>query len=98
MYCRICEREFPDILVKLLISINRKQGYKAAEENINLAINFFKKYPRYVVGLDLSGDPMTGDAFLELLKEARMAGLKVVVHCAEVNSDLFGSKSIQLES
>ncbi|XP_076176171.1 adenosine deaminase-like protein isoform X2 [Ptiloglossa arizonensis] len=84
----ICEREFPDILVKLLISINRKQGYKAAEENINLAINFFKKYPRYVVGLDLSGDPMTGDAFLELLKEARMAGLKVVVHCAEIPNEI----------
>ncbi|XP_076237196.1 adenosine deaminase-like protein [Calliopsis andreniformis] len=79
-----CKTDFPNILVKLLISINRKQGYKAAQENIQLAINFFKKYPEYIVGLDLSGDPMTGEAFLELLKKARTAGLKITAHCAEV--------------
>lgn len=72
------------MLVKLLVSINRKQGYKAAQENIELAISFFKEYPEYIVGLDLSGDPKTGDAFLELLKKARTAGLKIAAHCAEV--------------
>ncbi|XP_053999473.1 adenosine deaminase-like protein isoform X2 [Hylaeus anthracinus] len=85
---RLCKTVFPDILVKLLISINRKQGYKSAEENIDLAINFFKKYPQYIVGLDLSGDPMTGDAFLELLKKARIAGLKIAAHCAEISNEI----------
>ncbi|XP_053975290.1 adenosine deaminase-like protein isoform X1 [Hylaeus volcanicus] len=85
---RLCKTDFPDILVKLLISINRKQGYKSAEENIDLAINFFKKYPQYIVGLDLSGDPMTGDAFLELLKKARIAGLKIAAHCAEISNEI----------
>lgn len=70
--------------MKLLISVNRKQGYKAAQENIELAINFMKKYPQYIVGLDLSGDPITGNIFLKLLRKARMAGLKIAAHCAEV--------------
>ncbi|CAL7936842.1 unnamed protein product [Xylocopa violacea] len=83
----VCKTDFPNILVKLLISINRKQGYKAAQENIELAIDFFKKYPQYIVGLDLSGDPMTGGTFLELLKKARVAGLKIAAHCAEVPNE-----------
>lgn len=83
----VCKIDFPNILVKLLISVNRKQGYKAAQENIELAINFMKKYPQYIVGLDLSGDPMTGSIFLKLLKKARMAGLKIAAHCAEVSNE-----------
>ncbi|XP_076276240.1 adenosine deaminase-like protein [Lasioglossum baleicum] len=83
-----CKTDFSDITVKLLVSINRKQGYRAAEENIELAIDYFKKYPQYVVGLDLSGDPMAGDAFLELLKKARNAGLKIAAHCAEVSNEV----------
>ncbi|KAK9294432.1 hypothetical protein QLX08_010953 [Tetragonisca angustula] len=83
----ICKTDFPNILLKLLISINRKQGYKAAQDNIELAINFFKKYPQYIVGLDLSGDPMTGSTFLELLRKARLAGLKIAAHCAEVPNE-----------
>lgn len=75
----------PQILVKLLISINRKQGYESAEENINLAIQFMEKYPGYVVGIDLSGNPTTGDSFLELLETSRKVGLKIIAHCAEVN-------------
>ncbi|XP_031832823.2 adenosine deaminase-like protein [Nomia melanderi] len=84
----VCKADFPDIIVKLLISINRKQGYKAAEENIKLAIDYFGRYPQYVVGLDLSGDPMVGDAFLELLKKARSAGLKIAAHCAEISNEM----------
>jgi len=73
--------------VKLLISINRKEGFESAKENINLAIQFMKKYPQYVVGVDLSGDPTAGDIenFLQLLEMSRNVGLKIAVHCAEVN-------------
>ncbi|XP_011696540.1 PREDICTED: adenosine deaminase-like protein [Wasmannia auropunctata] len=80
--------EFPQILVKLLVSIDRKQGYESAQENINLAIQFMKKYPGYVVGIDLSGDPTAGDSFLELLETSRKAGLRITAHCAEVPNEV----------
>lgn len=82
---RISKSECSQILVKLLVSINRKQGYESAEENINLAIQFMKNYPEYVVGIDLSGDPTAGDSFLELLETSRKAGLRITAHCAEVS-------------
>lgn len=84
----ISKSKCPQILVKLLISINRKQGYESAEENINLAIQFMEKYPGYVVGIDLSGDPTTGDSFLELLETSRKVGLKITAHCAEVPNEV----------
>lgn len=71
--------------MKLLVSINRKHGYESAKENVNLAIQYMKRYPEYIVGLDLSGDPTAEDSFLELLKIAKKAGLKIAAHCAEVN-------------
>ncbi|XP_018304077.1 adenosine deaminase-like protein [Mycetomoellerius zeteki] len=80
--------EFPQILVKLLVSINRKQGYEPAEENINLAIQFMEKHPEHVVGIDLSGDPTVGDSFLELLETSRKVGLRITAHCAEVPNEM----------
>ncbi|XP_070150403.1 N6-Methyl-AMP deaminase [Polyergus mexicanus] len=80
--------QFPQILVKLLISINRKQGYESARENINLTIEFMKKYPEYIVGIDLSGDPTVSYSFLELLEMSRKAGLKIAAHCAEVPNEM----------
>ncbi|XP_050450363.1 adenosine deaminase-like protein isoform X2 [Cataglyphis hispanica] len=80
--------QFPQILVKLLISINRKQGCETARENINLAIEFMKKYPEYIVGIDLSGDPTVNYSFLELLEMSRKAGLKITAHCAEVPNEM----------
>lgn len=36
------------------------------------------------MGIDLSGDPTEGDAYLNLFKNARNIGLKIAAHCAEV--------------
>ncbi|XP_066590477.1 adenosine deaminase-like protein isoform X2 [Prorops nasuta] len=82
-----CAKKYPTILVKLLISVDRKQGCQNAEENIDLAIKFMKKYPSYIVGIDLSGEPTMGDAFLHLLETSREAGLKIAAHCAEVPNE-----------
>lgn len=82
---RACKTKLPGILVKLLISINRKRGLVEAEENIKLAIKLRQEYREYVVGIDLSGDPTEGDAFIQLLQECRGAGLKIAAHCAEVS-------------
>lgn len=50
-----------------------------------------EKYPEYIVGIDLSGDPTAGDSFLELLEMSRKVGLRITAHCAEV-SYLFSNK------
>lgn len=83
-YFRSCRTEKLGITVKLMISVNRKQGFKAAKENVHLAIDMIKEY-QDIVGIDLSGDPTKGDAFIELLEQARKAGLRIAAHCAEVH-------------
>lgn len=85
---KICRSQFPQILVKLLISINRKHGYESAKENVDLAIQFMKQYPEYIVGIDLSGDPTMGDSFLELLEMSRKIGLRIAAHCAEIPNEM----------
>nr|XP_012235884.1 PREDICTED: adenosine deaminase-like protein isoform X2 [Linepithema humile] len=86
----ISKSQYPEIVVKLLVSINRKEGFESAKENINLAKQFMEKYPQYVVGIDLSGDPTAGDIenFLQLLEMSREMGLKIAVHCAEVPNNI----------
>ncbi|XP_012251017.2 adenosine deaminase-like protein isoform X2 [Athalia rosae] len=81
---RASEVSYPKIMVKFLISVDRKRGYKDARENIQLGIELRKKYAKYVVGIDLSGDPTKESAFIELLHICREAGLKIAAHCAEV--------------
>ncbi|XP_015594706.1 adenosine deaminase-like protein isoform X2 [Cephus cinctus] len=82
------KNRYPEILVKYLISVDRMKGYESAKQNIELAIEMIEQYPDYVVGLDLSGDPSKGSAFLELLEKSRKAGLKITAHCAEVPNEI----------
>lgn len=59
-----------------------------AEENIKEAIKAHAAHPDVVVGVDLSGNPSCGnvtDDILPLFSEARASGLKIALHCAEVN-------------
>ncbi|KYQ55069.1 Adenosine deaminase-like protein, partial [Trachymyrmex zeteki] len=84
--------EFPQILVKLLVSINRKQGYEPAEENINLAIQFMEKHPEHVVGIDLSGDPTVPNEMetndILKFKPDRLG------HCTCIHPSLQGSQQL----
>ncbi|XP_044016981.1 adenosine deaminase-like protein isoform X2 [Aphidius gifuensis] len=75
------------IIVKLLISVDRKQGSLNADENIKLAIKFHEEYPKCVVGIDLSGDPEEGEACIKLFQDCRKVGLKIAAHCAEVPNE-----------
>lgn len=68
------------------MSVNRKQGLKAAKENIHLAIDMVKENSN-IVGIDLSGDPNSGEAFIDLLAKAKKAKLKIAAHCAEVGRE-----------
>lgn len=75
-----------DIDVRYLIAIDRRGGPVAAKEAVKLAEEFFLSTQDTVLGLDLSGDPTTGQArdFLEPLLEAKKAGLKLALHLSEV--------------
>ena len=71
------------ILVKLLLSIDRREDISAAMRTVELA----EKYQEQgVVGIDLSGNPSVGswDDWLPALQRARDEGLKITAHAAEV--------------
>jgi adenosine deaminase len=74
------------ILVKLMVSLDRQQGKESASETVDVAIAAYHQNPKIIVGLDLSGDPMKGlvTDYLPILARGRNAGLKTSIHCAEV--------------
>ncbi|XP_044736688.1 adenosine deaminase-like protein [Chrysoperla carnea] len=70
------------IIVKLIISINRSK--KDEDEIFDLAMEYHKKYPNLIVGIDIGGNPISSDWKPELLKKAREYGFRIVIHTAEV--------------
>lgn len=79
--------QLPSILVKLIVSINRRESIESAEENGSLAIKYSKLHPDIVCGVDLSGDPMSKKFpdFEPILARARESGLKLALHCGEID-------------
>lgn len=80
--------QLPDILVKLIVSINRRESLESSMENVDLAIKYAKLYANVICGIDLSGDP-TQKAFVDfvpLLTKAKEHGFKLALHCGEVDN------------
>ena len=75
--------EIKTICVKFLISVNRTADSETAKE----AVDLMQKYKDPVVGLELSGDPRSGDFnnFVSEFKRAQDLGFKVTLHCAETS-------------
>jgi len=78
-------KEDLDIVVNLLVSINRAQSKEAAMENIKLAAQY---YGKGVAGIDFSGNPTIGrfTDFNDVLQFARKCQLPITLHFAEVNN------------
>ncbi|XP_041972711.1 adenosine deaminase-like protein isoform X2 [Aricia agestis] len=76
------------IIPALIISINRAHTILEAKKIADLAIEFHKKHPNIVVGIELSGNPAVGQflQFIPILTRARNAGLKVTLHCGEISN------------
>lgn len=70
-------------MVRLLLSIDRREGSDAALETVKLAAEL---QAEGVVGVDLSGNPTVGswDSWEPALREARRLGLKLTIHAGEV--------------
>ncbi|XP_017000254.2 adenosine deaminase-like protein [Drosophila takahashii] len=82
------KEKYPDIRVKLLPSINRAEPVAVADETISLAVELSQSHPDLILGIDLSGNPAHGrfSDFTPILALAREKGLKLALHCAEIDN------------
>lgn len=73
--------------MKLLISVDRKNGEEEGLKTVQLATTIQTKYPDVMVGIDISGDPRLGDAswIVRVMQYARNEGLKISCHLPEVD-------------
>lgn len=76
-----------NIIVKLLLSINRNQTLQDSEQSLQTIIEMKDKYPDIIKGIDLSGDPKVGNFNEDLFLAAKKGGLLVALHCAEVQNN-----------
>ncbi|XP_067144571.1 adenosine deaminase-like protein A isoform X2 [Centruroides vittatus] len=76
----------PNIIVKVLLSIDRRNSLSEAYETAKLAEKYMHLTDNDVVGVDLSGDPQIGDvqSFLPVLQYARQNNLKLALHISEI--------------
>ena len=88
------ETDFPNIKVRLLVSINRTSSLESAQETLALVKEIES---RFIVGVELSGDPRDGsfatfEADLRSFREE--TGMKVSLHCAETEEQKAESQSM----
>lgn len=76
--------------MKLLPSIDRSKSSNTARDNLDVVIEMKKEHPDIVCGVDFSGSPVCGnfDDFAPTLEKARSNGLKLALHCGEVENSL----------
>ena len=91
----------PKIKVGYLMSINRTSPLKDAEDNMEIfyKIKAQSEYAPYLVGIELSGDPRSGDfnTFKSLFTTAKSAGIKISLHCGEEKGQLDTQDMIDFE-
>ncbi|XP_037030410.1 adenosine deaminase-like protein [Bradysia coprophila] len=85
-----CRTKYPQILVKLLPSIDRGKGSNIAKENLDIVIKMRREYPDIICGVDFSGSPTDGNFndYKIILEKARSNGLKLALHCGEVENPM----------
>jgi adenosine deaminase len=78
------EQKQSQMKIRLLVSMSRGEPLENAKETLALAKRY--KNSGYILGVDYSGNPFqkSFSMFKPYFEEARKAGLKTVVHCAEL--------------
>eukprot|EP00953_Heterococcus_sp_UTEX-ZZ885_P041053 20957-Heterococcus_DN1.PRE.2 len=78
------------LIPRLLISIDRSKSAADAMQTCELAVELLHhhKLGKYIAGIDFSGNPNknTFSDYIPALDHARASGLKIAVHCAEVDN------------
>ena len=92
-----CIDNFPDrnvMTTSLILSIDRRNSPGEAMQVVELAMRYRS---RGVVGVDLCGDPSKGDVstFREAFHRAKLHGLKITLHFAEIPAS---SSSLELNT
>ena len=80
---------------RLVLSVNRAEDLSAAMETVAVASEFRGQ----VVGVELSGDPTIAGAWEKLrpaFDDARARGLKVSLHCAEVDAQVASGEALAM--
>lgn len=82
------EADMPNIKVRLLVSINRQRSLEECQDTLALVK---RVQSPHIVGIELSGDPRQGEfATFEAEMQAfkQETGMKVSLHCAEVEEQM----------
>lgn len=84
---------------RFIVSINRSESTENAMDHAKLAVEYKMECNKYVVGLELSGNPQnnTFRDFEPAFKLAKDNGLCVAIHCGEVPCEEENSSSITYE-
>uniref|UniRef100_A0A0N5ARM1 A_deaminase domain-containing protein n=1 Tax=Syphacia muris TaxID=451379 RepID=A0A0N5ARM1_9BILA len=86
---RAMELVLPQITVRLLLSIDRRQSVAEATETVRLAAKYLYGPSSIVIGIELSGDPIySGEKFVPLLENVSDSGIPFTIHVAEVLDQL----------
>ena len=87
----------PAAVVRLLLSIDRREGPQEALATVELAAQL---QPCGVVGIDLSGNPSVGhwSSWASALSRARQLGLKLTLHAAEVMPHPVWGSQVQIRA
>jgi adenosine deaminase len=76
--------------IRVLLSVNRFMLAENTKEIVDLALKYKEAGNKYVVGIELSGDPRVGSfsTYKPELQRAKEAGLKISLHCAETKEQI----------
>ncbi len=84
------KKEFPKMMTRFILIVNRESTLKSAEEMLKLALSYRNQD---IVGIDLAGDEQNypPELFQEIFQEAARSSLFITIHAGEAR----GAEAVQ---